>query len=816
MMGIGDWFRSIILRSKTRSVRRLEAKQIMTAYSVASIARSTVVGGSLLATVFMSGCSFSDENEDWSNDVSSAAPIVSSLDLDAPTLTAANPDLLSTPAPLSVLNEDEIEFAPITLQSAVQTALMNSQILRDLGGSILRSPGSVASTFDVALQEMNPRFGVAGALSAFDASFASEVFVEKNDRAINNQFFGGGTRQLKQDLANSSTSISKIGATGTEYTLRNETGYDSNNAPGNRFPTVFETWIDAEIRHPLLQGSGTEFNRIAGPNGTPGALNGVVLARLNTDISQADFEMSVRDFVSNVENAYWDLYYAYRELDSRIVARDASLETWNSVHALYEAGRAGGEAEKEAQAREQYFRFQQQVQDSLSGRLVDGTQTNNGSAGGSFRGTGGVMTAERRLRLLLGTAINDGRLLRPQDEPIEAQVTFDWEASLLEALSRRSELRRQKWLVTRREQELQASCSFLMPNLDVVGRYRWRGLGKHLLPHHSRNGALASAAENLTLGNQQEWQLGFEFEMPFGRRQAFAAVEHAELQLSRDRAVLAEQERVVVHQLSDAVAEMNRAYVTLETTGDRRLAATQQLEAIQAAYSARKVEFDLLLDAQRRHMEAETAWYKTLCEYTLAIRNVHYSKGSMLDYNEIYLTEDTWPVDAYSDAQRRNENKIPAEWLHNFIQRPAAVTQGPYAQNLENQPMYDESVPPAIPAPEAAQASEDPASEESARVPETEAAPAVSTPPLPADSAASGDSSAAIAPDGTPWLNPNPDSQSPVSQSKILPASAEFGSTEPEGQFEATPVEFATPSSSGPGRSPAFDDEFPLPDDTGN
>ena len=83
-----------------------------------------------------------------------------------------------------------------------------------------------------------------------------------------------------------------------------------------------------------------------------------MIARLRTDTSLADFEMSVRDFVSNVENAYWDLYFAYRDLDARIVARDNALATWNRINALYQSGRVGGEAEKEAQAREQYFRFQ--------------------------------------------------------------------------------------------------------------------------------------------------------------------------------------------------------------------------------------------------------------------------------------------------------------------------------------------------------------------------------------------------------------------------------------------------------------------------
>ena len=41
-----------------------------------------------------------------------------------------------------------------------------------------------------------------------------------------------------------------------------------------------------------------------------------LVARIRTDISIADFEIGLRDYVSNVENAYWDLYYAYRDLDA--------------------------------------------------------------------------------------------------------------------------------------------------------------------------------------------------------------------------------------------------------------------------------------------------------------------------------------------------------------------------------------------------------------------------------------------------------------------------------------------------------------------
>jgi outer membrane protein TolC len=686
------FFKLLAVLARRVAGARLVGKIVKPGFSAATLA---------VCTMLVSGCGFARQS--WDADLDESYYEVSATNLDYPDVaTPSNEDILATPEPLTVLNESEINFKQLTLEEAVHQALSNSTVLRDMGAAVLRSPGGAATTYDVALQEMDPRFGVTAALSAFDASFASTTFVEKNDRTINNSFFGGGTRQFKQDLGTLQTQISKRGATGTEYALRNFTDYDANNAPSNQFRSVFQTWIDAEVRHPLLQGRGVEFNRIAGPSGTPGAMSGVVLARLNTDISLTDFEMSVRDFVSNVENAYWDLYFAYRDLDTKIAARDSALETWNTINALFIAGRQGGEAEKEAQAREQYYRFQEQVQNALSGRLIDGTRTNNGSSGGSFRGQGGVMTSERRLRLMMGIPINDGHLLRPSDEPIEAKIVFDWDSILVESLTRRAELRRQKWVVKRREKELQASANFLLPTLDMIGRYRWRGFGHNYLPQGKDNGKFDNAWEDLFGGDTQEWQVGLELSMPFGRRQAHVAVDHAELLLAKERALLAEQEREVVHELSNAVAEMNRAWATIETSEDRRLAAVEQLDAVKAAYLADDVAFDQLLDAQRRFLDSETAYYRALVEYTVAIRNVHYEKGSLLDYNEIYLTENVWPMQAYQDAMARRKHTIPAEWLHGVVGAPYPVTYGPYGQNVEGSQSYAEPMPEEINAPPAA------------------------------------------------------------------------------------------------------------------
>lgn len=589
--------------------------------------------------------------------------------------------LAATTAPISLSSETPTEYLDLTLEQVMQMGLAQSKAFRDLGGLVLRSPEIVRTKNDPAIAQTDPRFGIEAALSAFDAQLAASANWEKNDRALNNQFFGGGTRLLTQDFNVYQAQVSKTAATGSTFAVRNYTQYDANNAPGNFFPSAWTTWYEGEVRHPLLQGGGVDFNRIAGPNAQPGLINGVVIARINSDVSLADFEIGVRNYVSDIENTYWDLSFAWRDLESKIAARDAALETWRRIQALYSQGRRGGEAEKEAQAREQYYRFQEEAQNSLHGRLLDGTRTNNGSTGGTFRGTGGVFVCERRLRLLIGMPINDGRLIRTADEPSSAKLAYSWESTLGEALSRRVELRRQKWQIRKRELELQANKNFLKPQLDALARYRFRGFGKDLMPDGT-GGEFGDAYSNLASGNFQEWQLGLEFSMPLGFRQAYAAVRNAELQLARDRSLLFEQERSVVHDLSNAIADVDRSYQIVETASNRRMAAREQVEAVQAAFDADNATVDLLLEAQRRMADADVSYFRALIEYSLSIKNVQLEKGTLFDYNEITLEEGPWPEQAYCDALERQIRSHPASRFDHPKQLAPQVSAGPMSQSL--------------------------------------------------------------------------------------------------------------------------------------
>lgn len=581
------------------------------------------------------------------------APYAAALTECAPKPTSLSPD--------DLLDYQKVQHVPISLEECIQRGLADSQVFRDIGGAVISNPRSRNTTVDPAIVYSNPTFGEDAALSAFDAIYSQSAFFEKNDRPYNTSFTGDTNGIFQQDLGEFNAQMTKIAATGTRFTSRSIINYDDNNQAGNRFFHSWESIVENEFRHPLLQGSGVEFNRIAGPNAVPGSYNGILIARTNTEMSLTDFQIAVRDYITNIENAYWDLYYAYRELNAQIDARDAAFEVFKKAEA--DASEERVSTLEKASAYEQYLRFESAVVDSLEGRPIEGTQAGSGSTGGVFRRNIGVRVAERRLRYLIGMTISDGQLLQPCDKPDTTPVVFDWYQAVDMAFDIRPELRRQRWMIKQRELQLVASKNFLQPRFDLVGRHRFRGLGRDLtggesfqavLDNPNNNDNVSGAFADLFSGNFQEWQLGVEMRMAVGNRQAHTAVRNAELGVQRERIVMQEQERKIMLDLSNAVAEVRRAASTMALAKQRYEAAVDYRAQAAERIERGRAQFDVLLEAQRRVLEAHVQFINSEVEYRIAIRNVHLEQGSIMDYHGIQLAEGESHPAAYVSADRRN------------------------------------------------------------------------------------------------------------------------------------------------------------------
>ncbi len=380
--------------------------------------------------------------------------------------------------PLTLDNPDPNKIWELSLEEAMKIALENSKVFRDLGGavqgqgplaeqvsdSLLRAPESVTTNYSPALAESDARFGVEAALAAYDAQFTASMDWERHDTPLNVNtgnptvapFF---TDIRLEDVGNFQAAIQKTYVTGGTWSLTNNIDYLKSNSPIQLFPSAYTLNFEAKVVQPLLQGAGVQFNEIAGTQSIPGFYNGVRIARLRSDIALADFEAHVRNLVNDVENAYWELYLAYRRLDTAVAGRDRALA--DLAAGPYQV-RHGGQGRRAPR------------------RRPAPSSSTSSYAAAAEEALNGLYQTENTMRQRMGLATADGRLIRPSDEPTTAKISFDWHESLTEALCRSVELRQQKWRIKQKELELIASKNFLLPKLDGVALYRWVGLGNTL------------------------------------------------------------------------------------------------------------------------------------------------------------------------------------------------------------------------------------------------------------------------------------------------------------------------------------------------
>lgn len=632
----------------------------------------------LAAAVLSSGCVTRDDPLNYPHDEPVQFYRDHAEQIDFPDVRSTTPDEIAlSEEPHTVLSRERSEPWDMTLAEAVSIALHNNRVIRSAGqflspGNQLLTNGSFTpSVHDPAIQETGVLFGSRGveaALAAFDANFTTSALWGRNEQVQNNPFFGGGLAPggtLTTETAAFQANLNKSFANGGQIQLGHQVNYLWSDAPGQLFPSVYTGNINAQYRHPLLAGSGTEFTRIAGPiaqsfGGISGVTQGVVIARINNDISIADFENSIRNLVKDVEDTYWDLYLTYRLFDTAVSARSAALATWRYAKIRVDLG-GDIDVAAESQARDQYWAAQAAVNNSRNG----------------------IFAAETRLRRLLGLPVNEGKVIRPLDEPVTAEYLPDWQVSMAEALTHRVELRKQKWSIKSLELQLTAARSLTRPRLDFVGNYQVNGFGDNLLQYGDRDSVgtaqgLNSFYETITQGSQTGWGLGFELSMPLGFRQAHAQVRNIELRLAKAQEVLYVQEMEVGHELAAAFQELTRSYSAAQSLFSRRDAAIDNVRTVQLQQEGEIITIDEVLRAQDRRAQAEAAFFTTIVDYNKALTNLHYRKGTLLADAHVHLLEDEWDPDAYVDAYRRAQcrtGSLPAP--HKHTEPPEFAVGGP-------------------------------------------------------------------------------------------------------------------------------------------
>ena len=292
--------------------------------------------------------------------------------------------------------------------------------------------GRVGVSDSIKVLRLDPAIvgaGIEGSLSRFDAVFTSSMNWTTTDRPIATveDVIQAGANQtsINQQDATPSFALLKPLPTGGIAGITFSVPYEKSNlaAPVN---PAYRPDLQFSLEQPLLQGFGVDINQIK-PN-TPGSIlnpgiintqptaEGILITRIRFDQQRAEFERLCQYMVTNVEQAYWNLFYAYWNLYAQEQGLRQAFEALRIQQARFNAGRLA--VMDLAQSRGQYETFRAQRLQALND----------------------VLDLERQFRAMLGMQTNDGVRLVPSDQPTLAPFKPDFNTAMQEALALRPEI----------------------------------------------------------------------------------------------------------------------------------------------------------------------------------------------------------------------------------------------------------------------------------------------------------------------------------------------------------------------------------------
>lgn len=522
---------------------------------------------------------------------SSDAPLVASPPMET-SLPPFNP---------GAAGDEELPARNVGLSEAIQVALENNKEVAVLGFAPREAGTFVAqeqSVFDPSLD--------------FDARYTGQ----NQQLSQNVQTFGTGQNTQRRTQFGPSPgtpemfSINRLYSTGTRTRL----GYllDSNAAnPIGLFTTVnpaIRNQFGLTVEQPLLRGAGRSVNQAP-----------ILVAQAEQEQSQHEFQTQLQKILLDLKNAYWQLYGAERDLQTRREALAAAEKFLRGEHEKLRHGESDVASVAQAEAQTEQFR-------------IDHLQ--------AYRRR---LDAERELRRLMGLPPADNRRLVTSSQPQIEIPEIDWGDSVRRATALRPELAAQQAVVQAAQWEQMQRCNELLPNVSLVGRYAPQGLGNNF----------GRSLSSLSSGQFADWSMGVRYSHVFGRRAARAVAQRAELAVAREQAKLRNLEFEVVHQLQQAYQQLRTAEENLRLQGSLRDAAEKQLRAREALHKhGGYATTDLLLRARSAHADAVRDQWLAIGALNQALARWQYALGEI-------LTTDVQLASPEGDSPEQDAEPLP-------------------------------------------------------------------------------------------------------------------------------------------------------------
>lgn len=446
------------------------------------------------------------------------------------------------------------EVTGITRQPFVEISLSDA-----IGMALRRNP-------DIAVSENDSRiagYQVAAARGGYDVAFHIEPSINHSTTApLNSLFAGPEFGPIVNNTQSLQAGINGQLATGTQYDVSITQSRIDNNTLVNAFDPYYAATLSATITQPLLRNAGSG-NAVR---------HQLELAVANREAVNAQTLATASTTVSSVENTYWDLLSAWRNV---AIQEDALLQAIEQQKSNIRSARAAQTAPIDV------------VESSTQ---VSVYQTN------VFSALQNVESLQNQLKSLIldnpGDPIWQANLV-PSTPPLELEPIPSIAAVLATAMKNRPEIAQAAAAQRQADIDVSYARNQLRPQVDLQLSYTGNGIAGNAIPvslgpiplatpPSYLGGALGQAYGNI--GRFPTYSAGVVIQTPIGNRTA-----KADLAVARAQAASAGISAASVDQR--ILADVRNAVQNYQTALARLYSATAAREASQAVYESELRKF---------------------------------------------------------------------------------------------------------------------------------------------------------------------------------------------------------------------------------
>ena len=460
---------------------------------------------------------------------------------------------------------------------------------------------AVANNLDVRVAGYGPAIESTRTVEA-EARFDPAFFVNSQFQRNNREQAASFTSTDQADVFTTQVGVRQNLPSGGQAELRN----DFNRTRGRGDTAFFDpnpfytSELVLQVTQPILRDFGNVINRAR-----------ITISRNNQRISLLDFRNQLEETAAELEQTYWQLVQAER--DVRINERLLD-ETLRTAEVLWR--RRGQDVTR--------------VQLSQANASVE--QRRATLIGAKAR----VRDLSDRLKRLMNdpdVPVASATLVLPGSPPVQEPVRFDLEDQITTALENRLELGQQQLRADSARIAAEVARNNLLPQLNIVGTVSAQGLDDNF----------GTALEEQADFSDISWAIGFQFEIPIGNRAARATNERARLQLQQAIDQYANLIQQVALDVRTAMRDVDTRWDQIIASRQSRFAQEDALLAInqreEAGEQLTPTFVQLKLDQQERFAQSASAEAEAVSNYNNALAVLERAKGTLLRYNNIVMEE---------------------------------------------------------------------------------------------------------------------------------------------------------------------------------